>query len=77
MSRIQSLSMPAAAGFQAGFDPQFQLRGRDMSCAQCGHALECLDHQERSGTWLGSFMCPSCRSEYFYAYRWGRLLRKA
>jgi hypothetical protein len=25
---------------------------------------------------VGSFICPNCRSEYFYAYRWGRLLKK-
>lgn len=73
MTRSLPLAMPSAVAL----DPQPQVRGGDMSCAQCGHRLECLDHQERAGTWLGSFMCPSCRSEYFYAYRWGRLVRKA
>jgi hypothetical protein len=52
------------------------LRGRHLNCAHCDHPLECVEQNRRSGTWLGSFMCPNCRSEYFYAYRWGRLLPK-
>jgi hypothetical protein len=40
------------------------------------YGLECVEQNRRSGTWVGSFICPNCRSEYFYAYRWGRLLRK-
>jgi uncharacterized protein with PIN domain len=67
--------MPAAAAVRAGL-VHFQLGGRDMSCAQCGHQLDCIDHQERLGTWLGSFKCPRCRSEYFYSYRWRRLVRR-
>ncbi len=50
---------------------------RHLRCSHCEHPLECLDKTRRSGTWLGSFMCPNCRSEYFYAYRWGRLVQKA
>jgi len=41
------------------------------------YGLECVEQNRRSGTWVGSFICPNCRSEYFYAYRWGRLLKKA
>ena len=52
-------------------------RRRPLACAHCEHPLECVEQNRRLGTWLGSFMCPNCRSEYFYAYRWGRLLPKA
>jgi hypothetical protein len=52
------------------------IRSHHLNCAHCDHPLECVDQNRRSGTWLGSFMCPNCRSEYFYAYRWGRLLPK-
>ncbi len=55
----------------------YDLLGRHLHCSHCEHPLECLDKTRRSGTWLGSFMCPNCRSEYFYAYRWGRLVQKA
>ena len=53
-----------------------QPHGRHLACEYCEHALECVDQNRRSGTWLGSFICPNCRSEYFYAYRWGRLVKK-
>jgi hypothetical protein len=53
-----------------------QLQGRALTCVHCTHGLECVEQNRRSGTWVGSFICPNCRSEYFYAYRWGRLLKK-
>jgi len=52
------------------------LHGRALTCAHCTYSLECVEQNRRSGTWVGSFICPNCRSEYFYAYRWGRLLKK-
>lgn len=61
----------------AGLQPEFQVRSRHLNCGHCDYALECVEQSRRSGTWLGSFICPNCRSEYFYAYRWGRLVRKA
>jgi len=62
----------SAADLHTGFAPH----GRHLTCEHCEHALECVDQSRRSGTWLGSFMCPNCRSEYFYAYRWQRLVKK-
>jgi hypothetical protein len=53
-----------------------QLHGRALTCAHCTHGLECVEQNRRAGTWVGSFLCPNCRSEYLYAYRWGRLLEK-
>lgn len=53
------------------------LHGRALTCVQCAYGLECVEQNRRSGTWVGSFICPNCRSEYFYAYRWGRLLKKS
>jgi hypothetical protein len=53
------------------------IHGRALTCLHCTYGLECVEQSRRSGTWLGSFICPNCRSEYFYAYRWGRLLKKA
>jgi hypothetical protein len=52
------------------------LHGRALTCAHCMRGLECVEQNRRSGTWVGSFICPNCRSEYFYAYRWGKLLKK-
>jgi hypothetical protein len=52
------------------------VHGRALRCAHCTYGLECVEQNRRSGTWVGSFICPNCRSEYFYAYRWGRLLKK-
>jgi predicted nucleic-acid-binding Zn-ribbon protein len=68
----------AAAGTHTGahLDADAQRYGRALTCAQCGYGLECVEQNRRSGTWVGSFICPKCRSEYFYAYRWGRLLKK-
>ncbi len=52
------------------------VHGRALRCGRCTYGLECVEQNRRSGTWVGSFICPNCRSEYFYAYRWGRLLKK-
>jgi hypothetical protein len=48
-----------------------------LVCLQCASPLECVEQNRRAGTWVGSLMCPHCRSEYLYAYRWGRLLRRS
>jgi len=50
---------------------------RDFCCAQCEYPLECVEQSRRAGSWLGSLICPNCRSEYLYAYRWGRLMRRS
>jgi hypothetical protein len=50
---------------------------RHFACAQCEYPLECVEQSRRSGSWLGSLICPNCRSEYLYAYRWGRLMRRS
>jgi hypothetical protein len=55
----------------------FQVGRRDFTCAQCEYPLECVEQSRRSGSWLGSLICPNCRSEYLYAYRWGRLMRRS
>jgi len=75
--------MPRAHGsVSASNAPTSDFRGgptqkeRHLACEHCDYALECVDQSRRTGTWLGSFMCPNCRSEYFYAYRWGRLVKK-
>jgi hypothetical protein len=70
--------LAATGGFRidAAGVPDPPVHGRHLNCAHCDHPLECVEQNRRSGTWLGSFMCPNCRSEYFYAYRWGRLLPK-
>ncbi|MEP6916370.1 MAG: hypothetical protein ABJC89_12025 [Acidobacteriota bacterium] len=60
----------------AGLQSSDQVIGPDLNCAQCEYPIECVEQSRRSGTWLGSYICPNCRSEYFYAYRWGRLVRK-
>jgi hypothetical protein len=62
----------AAAGLQTE-----HLTSPHLHCGHCDYALECVDQDRQSGTWLGSFICPNCRNEYFYAYRWGRLVRKS
>jgi RNase P subunit RPR2 len=64
-------------GMSTGLRAVSPVAVRHMSCSHCDHPLECVEQNRRMGTWLGSFMCPNCRSEYFYAYRWGRLERKA
>ena len=53
------------------------LHGRALTCAHCTYGLECVEQNRRAGSWVGSFLCPNCRSEYLYAYRWGRLIEKA
>jgi hypothetical protein len=62
-----------SVGLQSGY----QMRSPHLNCSHCEYPLECVEQNRRSGTWLGSFICPNCRSEYFYAYRWGRLMRKS
>jgi hypothetical protein len=75
MAQTQTQSAPLhLAG--AGLHDNHHVHGPALWCGQCRAALECVDQSRRSGTWLGTFMCPNCRSEYFYAYRWGRLTRK-
>ena len=61
----------------AGLHSSAQLHHAGLSCSHCDYTLECVEQNRRSGTWLGSLICPNCRSEYLYAYRWGRLLRKS
>jgi hypothetical protein len=72
-SAIGSVSGTHAA---AELRADVHMHGRVLTCAHCAYGLECVEQNRRSGTWVGSFICPNCRSEYFYAYRWGRLLRK-
>jgi Zn finger protein HypA/HybF involved in hydrogenase expression len=71
-SRFSADELTVHAGLQAGFE----MRNPYLSCTRCESPLECVEQNRRSGTWLGSFICPNCRSEYFYAYRWGRLMRR-
>ena len=72
----------SSIGSQSGAHAAADLRadghvhGRALTCVHCTYGLECVEQNRRSGTWVGSFICPNCLSEYFYAYRWGRLLRK-
>lgn len=77
MPRAHS-SLSALSGAHAAADPYEgrPLHGRVLTCSHCAYGLECVEQNRRSGSWVGSFMCPNCRSEYFYAYRWGRLLKK-
>jgi len=77
MPRAHS-SIAADAGVHSTADihDDAHLHGRVLTCGHCAHGLECVEQNRRSGTWVGSFICPNCRSEYFYAYRWGKLLKK-
>ena len=72
-------AIASASGAQARGDVHADVPhpGRALTCAHCTYGLECVEQNRRSGTWVGSFICPNCRSEYFYAYHWGRLLRKS
>jgi len=65
-------SIPPAANLQPVPSPH----GQHLACQHCRYLLECVDQSRRTGTWLGSLICPNCRSEYFYAYRWGQLVKK-
>lgn len=47
-----------------------------LTCSRCSTGLECVEQNRRAGAWVGSYLCPRCRSEYLYGYRWGHLLRK-
>jgi len=73
-----SIGASAATAAHSAMDvhADAHLHGRALTCAHCTYGLECVEQNRRSGTWVGSFICPNCRSEYFYAYRWGRLLKK-
>jgi hypothetical protein len=77
MPRAHSSIGAAATGQNAADNADAHLHGRALTCVHCTHGLECVEQNRRSGTWVGSFICPNCRSEYFYAYRWGRLLKKS
>ena len=61
----------------AGLHSDHEVHAPHLHCSHCEYQLECVEQNRRSGTWLGSFICPNCRSEYFYAYRWGRLMLKS
>lgn len=77
MPRAQtSISSDSGARRVPELTAEPHLHGRAMTCVHCMHGLECVEQNRRSGTWVGSFICPNCRSEYFYGYRWGRLLKK-
>jgi hypothetical protein len=52
-------------------------RSREHECDRCEHPLECVEQNRRMGTWLGSLICPNCRAEYLYVYRWSRLMRRS
>lgn len=71
-SPVSGTSRLAAAGLQS----VPHIGALHLNCGHCNYALECVEQNRRSGTWLGSLICPNCRSEYFYAYQWGRLERK-
>ncbi len=60
----------------AGLQSSPQMQRPHLKCSHCEHPLECVEQSRRSGSWLGSLICPNCRSEYLYAYRWGRLMRR-
>jgi hypothetical protein len=77
MPRANS-SLGATSREQVAADahPEAHLHGSALTCGHCAHSLECVEQNRRSGTWVGSFICPNCRSEYFYAYRWGKLLKR-
>ena len=68
---------PDDVGMSVGLQSTVQMRNPQLTCSHCDYTLECVEQNRRSGTWLGSLICPNCRSEYFYAYRWGRLMRKS
>lgn len=71
-----SISSTSGAHFPEMYGDPPPVR-RALTCSHCSYGLECVEQNRRSGTWVGSFICPNCRSEYFYAYRWGRLLQKS
>jgi hypothetical protein len=71
-----SISTAPHAPSAADLHGNAYLHGRALSCGHCTYGLECVEQNRRSGSWVGSFICPNCRSEYFYAYRWGKLLKK-
>lgn len=56
--------------------PDRPWRAEPLTCSRCATGLECVEQNRRAGAWVGSYLCPRCRSEYFYGYRWGHLLQK-
>jgi hypothetical protein len=60
----------------AGLQSNARLQKEQLICSHCAHPLECVEQSRHSGSWLGSLLCPNCRNEYLYAYRWGRLMRR-
>lgn len=69
-----------ATGFHIaarGLPQEDQTRSRERTCDRCEHPLECVEQNRRMGTWVGSFICPNCRAEYLYVYRWSRLMRRS
>jgi len=75
-SPLQSINSHDQDISAAGLHSSLQ-HGSDFICAQCANPLECVEQSRRAGSWLGSLICPNCRSEYLYAYRWGRLMRRS
>ena len=71
-----SIGSVAGAHYASELHADAHLHGRALTCAHCTYGLECVEQNRRAGSWVGSFLCPNCRSEYLYAYRWGRLLAK-
>jgi hypothetical protein len=71
-----SIGSSAGAQYASELHANAHLHGRALTCAHCTYGLECVEQNRRAGSWVGSFLCPNCRSEYLYAYRWGRLLAK-
>lgn len=67
----------AGAHFASDLQVSQYISGPHFACGHCAHVLECVEQNRRSGTWISSFICPNCRSEYFYAYRWGQLVKKS
>lgn len=76
-SHNQSINSSEQNLSSAGLHAGFHARRSDFVCAQCAYPLECVEQSRRAGSWLGSLICPNCRSEYLYAYRWGRLMRRS
>jgi Zn finger protein HypA/HybF involved in hydrogenase expression len=77
MPRSSATFVFADDSLSAGLQSAFEMRSPELICTRCDDTLECVEQSRRSGTWLGSLICPKCRSEYFYAYRWGRLMRRS
>lgn len=75
MPRTHSSFEPNAHGIDE-MRPDRPLLADTLTCSRCATGLECVEQNRRSGAWVGSYLCPRCRSEYFYGYRSGHLLQK-